>query len=88
MVPDRIEPSRARGTGGDAERRRYRRNGTANLFVAFDPHRVWRKVKVTERRTAVDCAHGMRELVDVHDPKAACIGVVQDNLSIHAPGAL
>jgi hypothetical protein len=22
----------------------HRRNGTVNLFVAFDPHRVWRKV--------------------------------------------
>jgi transposase len=66
----------------------YRRNGTVNLFVAFDPHRAWRKVKVTERRTAVDYAHCMRELVDVHYPKAACIRVVQDNLSIHAPGAL
>src|SRR5215475_5454411 len=66
----------------------YLRNGTVNLFVAFDPHRAWRKVKVTERRTAVDYAHCMRELVDVHYPKAACIRVVQDNLSIHAPGAL
>jgi transposase len=46
----------------------YRRNGTVNLFVAFDPHRAWRKVKVTERRTAVDYAHCMRELVDVHYP--------------------
>jgi hypothetical protein len=64
----------------------YRRNGTVNLFVASDPHRSWRKVKVTERRTAVDYAHCMRELVDVH--YAACIRVVQDNLSIHAPGAL
>jgi transposase len=66
----------------------YRRNGTVNLFVAFDPHRVWRKVKVTERRTAVDYAHCMRELVDVHYPKADCIRLVQDNLSIHSPGAL
>ncbi len=66
----------------------YHRNGTVNLFVAFDPHRAWRKVKVTERRTAVDYAHCMRELVDVHYPNAACIRVVQDNLSIHAPGAL
>ncbi|MFB9267775.1 IS630 family transposase [Bradyrhizobium erythrophlei] len=66
----------------------YCRNGTVNLFVAFDPHRAWRKVKVTERRTAVDYAHCMRELVDVHYPKAARIRVVQDNLSIHAPGAL
>src|SRR6476619_1620449 len=75
---------------GKRERYDYesRRNGTVNLFVAFDPHRAWRKVKVTERRTAVDYAHCMRELVDVHYPKAACIRVVQANLSIHAPGAL
>ena len=30
----------------------------------------------------------MRELVDVHYPKADCIRLVQDNLSIHSPGAL
>ena len=66
----------------------YRRNGTVNLFVVFDPHRAWRKVKVTERRTAKDYAHCMRELVDVHYPEAACIRVVQDNLSIHTAGAL
>ena len=46
----------------------YRRNGTANLFVIFDVHRAWRNVKVTERRAAVDYAHCMRELVDVHYP--------------------
>ena len=66
----------------------YRRNGTVNLFVTFDPHRGWRNVKVTDRRAAVDYAHCMRELVDVHYPDAACIRVVQDNLSIHKPGAL
>ena len=66
----------------------YRRNGTANLFVTFDPHRGWRNVKVTDRRAAVDYAHCMRDLVDVHYPDAACIRVVQDNLSIHKPGAL
>jgi transposase len=66
----------------------YRRNGTVNLFVFFDPHRAWRRVKVTERRTAQDYAQCMRELVDVHYPKATCIRVVQDNLSIHTAGAL
>ena len=30
----------------------------------------------------------LRELVDVHYRDAACIRVVQDNLSIHKPGAL
>jgi transposase len=66
----------------------YRRNGTANLFVFFDPHRAWRRVKVTERRAARDYAQCMRELVDVHYPKATCIRVVQDNLSTHSAGAL
>ncbi|MCK1303312.1 IS630 family transposase [Bradyrhizobium sp. 37] len=66
----------------------YRRNGTANLFVTCDPHRGWRNIKVTHRRAAVDYAHWMRDLVDVHYPDAVCIRVVQDNLSIHKPGAL
>ena len=48
----------------------YRRNGTANLFMALDAHRPWRKVKVTERRTAVDFAAGMRELAEVDFPDA------------------
>ena len=66
----------------------YRRNGTVNLFVVLDVHRPWRKVKVTERRAAQDYAQCLRELVDVHYPDAACIRVVQDNLSTHSGGAL
>jgi transposase len=66
----------------------YRRHGTANLFVFVDAHRPWRKVKVTERRTAIDFAHCMRDLVDVHYPEADRVRVVLDNLSSHSPGAL
>jgi transposase len=66
----------------------YRRNGTANLFVFLDVHRSWRKVKVTERRAAEDFAACMRELTDVHYPKAERIRVVLDNLSTHSAGAL
>jgi transposase len=65
----------------------YRRNGTANLFVFVDVHRPWRKVKVTESRTAVDFAACMRDLVDVHFPAAERIRVVLDNLSVHSAGA-
>jgi DDE superfamily endonuclease len=65
----------------------YRRNGTANLFVFVDVHRPWGKVKVTESRTAVDFAAYMRELADIHFPKAERIRVVLDNLSIQSPGA-
>jgi transposase len=66
----------------------YRRNGTANLFVALDAHRPWRKVRVTERRTAADFAACMRELAEVDFPDAERIRVVLDNLSTHAPGSL
>ena len=66
----------------------YRRNGTANLFVLLDANRPWRKIKVTKRRTAVDFAACMRELTDVHYPKAERIRVVLDNLSTHSAGAL
>jgi transposase len=61
----------------------YCRNGTANLFVFVDAHRPWRHVKVTDQRTAIDFAECMRDLVDVHYPKAERIRVVLDNLSTH-----
>jgi transposase len=66
----------------------YRRNGTANLFIFLDVHRPWRKVKVTDSRAAVDFAACMRELAEVHFPKAERIRVVLDNLSTHSAGAL
>lgn len=66
----------------------YRRNGTANLFVFVDAHRPWRKVKVTDRRTAADFAQCMRELSDVHFPEAERIRVVLDNLSTHSAASL
>jgi hypothetical protein len=66
----------------------YKRNGTTNLFIFLDVHRPWRKVKVTDSRAAVDFAACMRELTDVHFPKAERIRVVLDNLSTHSAGAL
>lgn len=66
----------------------YRRNGTVNLFVALDAHRPWRKVTLTQRRTAIDFAQCMRDLVDVDFAHADKIRVVMDNLSTHTPGSL
>ena len=66
----------------------YRRNGTVNLFVFLDAHRPWRKVKVTEQRTAREFAECMRDLVDAHYPQAELVRVVMDNLSTHTAGAL
>ena len=66
----------------------YERNGTASLFMLFAPLEGWRQVKVTERRTAVDYAHVLKELSDVLLPKAEKILLVQDNLNTHTPASL
>jgi hypothetical protein len=66
----------------------FERNGVSNLFVFFAPLHNWRHVKVTDQRTAVDWAHCMRELVDVHFPEADKLVVVMDNLNTHTPAAL
>jgi transposase len=66
----------------------YRRQGTANLFLTFEPLAGWRHVEVTERRTSAEFAQQMRALVDVHYPDAERIAVVLDNLSTHSPAAL
>ena len=58
------------------------------MFVFLDAHRPWRKVKVTDSRTAIDFAICMRELTDVDFPTAERIRVVVDNLSTHSAGAL
>ena len=46
----------------------YERNGAANLFLACAPLLGWRHVKVTARRTRLDWARLIRDLVDVHFP--------------------
>lgn len=66
----------------------YRREGTANLFLHFEPLGGWRHVEVTERRTAHDFAREMQALVDVYFPRAERIRVVLDNLNTHTPWAL
>ena len=66
----------------------YQRNGTANLFVHFEPQAGRRHVAVTDRRTKVDFAHQMRELVDGHLPDAEVVRVVIDNLNTHKPASL
>ena len=66
----------------------YRRNGTANLFMAFAPLEGRRHVKVTARRTAIDYAHMLKDLSDVHFAGAEKIILVQDNLNTHVPASL
>jgi hypothetical protein len=66
----------------------YERKGTANIFMAVEPLRGWRQVTVTDRRTKLDFALQMQQLVDVHYPDADRIRVVLDNLNTHKPASL
>jgi hypothetical protein len=66
----------------------YERNGTANLFMLFAPLEGWRHVKVTDRHTAVDYAHVLKDLADIHFSNARTIVLVQDNLNIHSKASL
>jgi hypothetical protein len=66
----------------------YTRNGVANLFMMFAPLEGWRHVKVTDRRTAIDYAHVLKDLADVRFARAETIVLIQDNLNTHAAASL
>jgi len=66
----------------------YERRGTANIFMAVEPLAGWRQVTVTERRTKLDFAAQMKQLVDVCYPDAERIRLVMDNLNTHKPASL
>jgi hypothetical protein len=73
--PDRVEEA-------------YRRRGTANLFLSFEPLAGRRHVAATAQRTGQDLARPMKALADVPYPEAAVVAVVLDDLSSHSPAAL
>ena len=66
----------------------YTRNGTANVFMLFEPLKGWRHAAVTERRTNKDFAGIVRTMIDVWYPAAERVVLVLDNLSTHTPAAL
>jgi len=63
----------------------YERKGTANLFMMFAPLEGWRHVKVTDRHTAVDYAHALKDLADIHFFNAKKIVLVQGRVEACAP---
>ena len=66
----------------------YARGGVVNLFLATEPLRGWRSVLVSDRRTRLDFAACVQELVDVHYPAAETIVLVLDQLNTHSPASL
>jgi len=66
----------------------YVRQGVCNLFLVCEPLAGWRQVMVSDRRTRIDWAHCIKDLLDVHYPDAEQIVLVQDNLNTHTPASL
>ena len=65
----------------------YEKNGSCCVFLAFEPHTGFRYVEVRPRRTAVDYAQFMQNLLAKHYAQVSSIRLVQDNLNTHTPGS-
>ena len=78
MIVETREPIAAKPGRKARHDYEYARNGVANLFMMFAPLEGWRHVKVSDRHTAIDYAHTLRDLSDVHFPNAAKIVLVQE----------
>jgi DDE superfamily endonuclease len=65
----------------------YVREGVCNVFLVCEPLRGRRQVMVSQRRTRIDWAHCIKELLDVHYPDAEGVVLVH-NLNTHTPASL
>ena len=61
----------------------YERNGTANLFLFTEPLTGWRKVIVTERRTAIDWAKEIQQLINDDYRDSEQVTLICDQLNVH-----
>jgi len=88
LVKEILEPIRAKPGQKERYDYQYERNGTANIFMVCNPLEGWRMAKVTERRTAIDYAYLLKEIVDNYWIDAEKITIVQDQLNTHSPVSL
>ena len=61
----------------------YVRNGVASIFLEVEPLAGRRHVEITERRTMIDWAYFIKEMLDTRYPDAEKVILVMDNLNTH-----
>ncbi len=66
----------------------YVRHGTCSIFVWVEPLAGRRRVNARQRRTRIDWAHEIDQLLSVDYPHAERIVLVMDNLNTHTLGSL
>jgi hypothetical protein len=62
----------------------YTRNGTANVFLAFEPLAGQRQVRVTDTRKRRDWAQFMKGLLDGPYARVSSVVLVMDQLNTHS----
>jgi hypothetical protein len=65
----------------------YERAGTASIFMFCEPLSGWRQVTVREKRTKIDWAKEVEELLRIRYAAAEKVTLVCDNLNTHTKGA-
>lgn len=66
----------------------YKREGVCTVWMFVEALGRWREARVTERRTAVDWAYQVKQLVDAERyQKAEILTLVCDNLNTHTPAS-
>ena len=88
QVKETREPRPARPGAAGIYDYEYERNGVSNLFMLFAPLEGWRRVEVTDRRTKVDWARVVRQLVVEDYADKDRIVLLMDNLNTHHPASL
>jgi hypothetical protein len=66
----------------------YVRHGTCSIFCWVEPLRGWRRVDAQPRRTKIDWADQVRQLLTMDYRGAATVVLVMDNLNTHGIGSL
>lgn len=66
----------------------YIRKGVASIFIEVEPLGGKRHVKITERRTRLDWASFIKEMLDTRYKSAKKVLLIMDNLNIHGIASL
>ena len=85
QVRDPIPAGPGRDRKEDSE---YVRCGTCSIFVWVEPLRGWRRVHALPRRTMIDWAAQVKELLTVDYSDAETVVLVMDNLNTHGIASL
>jgi hypothetical protein len=89
LVADSRDPLPPKPGQARRQDHEYKRNGTANIFCAFEPLGNWRTLQVTDHRKRRDWAWFVKDLVDAPRYKnAQRIVLVMDQLNTHSPVSL